>query len=149
MRTLSSTLGAVTLLALLAACENDPSDPSGYRCGIGRPCPRQPENAPPASSYTVTGTWDGTWEVGGVAGTLRLALAQSGEAVTDSGTIAANGSSSAVTAAGTHRAPALSLVLESPIGERVTLTGATTATRIAAKLNGLGFDSTAVTLVKQ
>ena len=102
----------------------------------------------PDLTLTVTGSWTGT--TGQI--TLQLTLSeQAGGNVVGSGNISAPGVSFALTVLnGTHAYPSLSLTLGATGVEDMNLSGTvTSATTIAATLNGSGFNNVNITLNKQ
>jgi len=102
----------------------------------------------PEPDPTVTGSWSGT--TGDT--TLQLTLNESATGtVTGSGNLSAPGVSLALTVSnGTHVFPNLSLILSASGFQDINLAGTvTSATSIAATMNGSGYANDAINLTKQ
>lgn len=125
------TIVLLALTAALAACGDDPvavvPDP------------------------TVGGSWSGVFAIEGLQFTLDVTMIEFEDGtVTGNGTLSVDGGSIAWTiSSGVHVFPDLSLILDSPGFESLSLTGQVSESAITAELNGSGFDEDVVILRRE
>jgi hypothetical protein len=114
----------IVLIAALAACGGDPSEPK----------------------LTLSGTWAGLLE----ASTIRLTLSQAGTDVTGAGTVVAGTTSIPLMAVGTvSKGSSFALTVSSPGFSPLNFSGTFGKTTMTGTINGSGFTNAAVTLTKQ
>jgi hypothetical protein len=123
-----STTSALIIALLLAACRDG-----------GAELPRR---------ITAAGTWMGTVGAGATA-TMRLTMTQRGTRVTGRGSILAGAEALRLTASGSYSAPVLVLTISAPGFEPMRLSGAVAERTVTGTLSGSGFESSAVTLMRQ
>jgi hypothetical protein len=129
MRLPRRTLARILPVVLLAAAG----------CGDGSTGPAR----------TVTGTWSGTFSLGGPTGVLALVLDQERSVVSGTGTIGGSGQTLPLSADGTFVRPTLSVTLTAEGFTPMNLTGRLDDDTITGTLNGSGFVDVAVTLERQ
>jgi hypothetical protein len=102
-----------------------------------------------APTPTMTGQWSGSFSSNGVATALSMTLQETGGNITGSGNLSAPGVAIAITVAGTHAHPNVSLTLSATGFSPINLSGQYTDTRtITATLNGSGYVNQPATITR-